>query len=190
MGKMCVHYFDCTGNEIEILRQGPRKVGGYWITMKRVTRLTFINFPSLEFLLPSLILRNSCFSPTDRYSAQIFFSKSCQSACQQSWNLKCPIIGGDQKISQQLLLDYEQELGENPLAGIRKWPYERKLLFNGILFPLFWAGLSKKTWNFSVGFEIWDLLTICLKLLGFTCQDDMLNDVSFSNWNSRYKDAL
>jgi hypothetical protein len=134
-------------------------------------------FPSLEFFTAILDTEELLFSPTDRYQRQSFFNRCQIRLANKVETLSVPIIGRRPKISQSAIrIDYEQNWEKIHLRGIQS--AYGKAPFYEFYFPYFEAVYQKKhefLWDLN-----WDLLTICLKLLGLPVKMDMLNDVSFS----------
>jgi len=134
-------------------------------------------FPSLEFFTAILDSEELLFSPLDRYQRQSFFNRCQIRLANKVETLSVPIVGRRPKISQSAIrIDYEQNWEKIHLRGIQS--AYGKAPFYEFYFPYFEAVYQKKhefLWDLN-----WDLLTICLKLLGLPVKIGTLNDVSFS----------
>jgi hypothetical protein len=134
-------------------------------------------FPSLEFFTAILDSEELLFSPIDRYQRQSFFNRCQIRLANKVETLSVPIVGRRPKISQSAIrIDYEQNWEKIHLRGIQS--AYGKAPFYEFYFPYFEAVYQKKhefLWDLN-----WDLLTICLKLLGLPVKIGTLNDVSFS----------
>jgi hypothetical protein len=134
-------------------------------------------FPSLEFFTAILDSEELLFLPIDRYQRQSFFNRCQIRLANKVETLSVPIVGRRPKISQSAIrIDYEQNWEKIHLRGIQS--AYGKAPFYEFYFPYFEAVYQKKhefLWDLN-----WDLLTICLKLLGLPVKIGTLNDVSFS----------
>ncbi|MFT5773690.1 MAG: hypothetical protein ACI9ZX_003099, partial [Algoriphagus sp.] len=133
--------------------------------------------PSLEFFTAILDSEELLFLPIDRYQRQSFFNRCQIRLANKVETLSVPIVGRRPKISQSAIrIDYEQNWEKIHLRGIQS--AYGKAPFYEFYFPYFEAVYQKKhefLWDLN-----WDLLTICLKLLGLPVKIGTLNDVSFS----------
>jgi hypothetical protein len=134
-------------------------------------------FPSLEFFTAILDSEELLFLPIDRYQRQSFFNRCQIRLANKVETLSVPIVGRRPKISQSAIrIDYEQNWEKIHLRGIQS--AYGKAPFYEFYFPYFEVVYQKKhefLWDLN-----WDLLTICLKLLGLPVKIGTLNGVSFS----------
>jgi len=143
------------GNWIEIFEtKASESFGDKLNNMKRVLAdLHYFPSPSI-FYCPSLITEELLFSaPRMRFiQAAIFFQSLQIRLANKSWNLKCGLLSGGDRLASQLFdCNYEQNWEKIPLCGESKVLWKK--LFLRIYFPYFWSRLSKKNMNFC-GFEL------------------------------------
>ncbi len=144
--------------------------------MKRVL-VDLHYFPSLEFFTSILDAEELLFSSSDRYQRQSFFNRCQIRLANKVETLSVPIVGRRPKISQSAIrIDFEQNWEKVHLRGIQS--AYGKAPFYEFYFPYFEAVYQKKhefLWDLN-----WDLLTICLKLLGLPVKMDTLNEVGIA----------
>jgi hypothetical protein len=134
-------------------------------------------FPSLEFFTAILDSEELLFLPSDRYQRQSYFNRCQIRLANKVETLSVPIVGRRPKISQSAIrIDYEQNWEKVHLRGIQS--AFGKAPFYEYYFPYFEAVYQKKhefLWDLN-----WELLTICLKLLGLPVKMGRLNEVGIS----------
>lgn len=135
-------------------------------------------YPSLEFFTAILDSDNLLFLPSDRYQRQSFFNRCQIRLANKVETLSVPIVGGRPKISQSAIrIDYEQNWEKVHLRGIQS--AYGKAPFYEFYFPYFESIYKKKhefLWDLN-----WEIMTICLKLLGLPVKMGMLNEEHYSS---------
>jgi hypothetical protein len=134
-------------------------------------------FPSLEFFTAILESEEILFMPSDRYQRQSFFNRCQIRLANKVETLSVPIVGRRPKISQSAIqIDYEQNWEKVHLRGIQS--AYGKAPFYEYYFPYFEAVFQRNhkfLWDLN-----WDILTICLKLLGLPAKMVSLTEASIS----------
>ncbi len=134
-------------------------------------------FPNLEFFTAILDADELLFLPTDRYQRASFFNRCQIRLANKVETLSVPIVGRRPKIPQLAIqIDYEQNWEKVHLRGIQS--AYGKAPFYEFYFPYFEPIFEKKyarLWDLN-----WEILTICLKLLGLTAKMSIVEDLNFS----------
>lgn len=130
-------------------------------------------FPNLEFFTAILAYDELLFIPEDRYQRQSFFNRCQVRLANKVETLSVPIVGRRPKIAQSAIqIDYEQNWEKVHLRGIQS--AYGKAPFYEFYFPYFETVYQKKyefLWDLN-----WELLTICLKLLGLPVKMRVLDE--------------
>lgn len=130
-------------------------------------------FPSLEFFTAILDCEEILFSPSDRYQRQSFFNRCQIRLANKVETLSIPIVGRRPKINQSAIrIDFEQNWEKIHLRGIQS--AYGKAPFYEFYFPYFEEVFQKKyefLWDLN-----WEILTICLKILGLPVKMDVLEE--------------
>ncbi|MFC5625730.1 WbqC family protein [Algoriphagus winogradskyi] len=120
-------------------------------------------FPNLEFFAAIADAEELIFFPEERYQRQSYFNRTQIRLANKTGTLSVPIQGRRPRLSlQKIKIDYTQNWAKIHLRGIQS--AYGKAPFYEYYFPYFEKVFSQNTeslWDLN-----WDLLTICLKLLG------------------------
>ncbi|WP_339865965.1 WbqC family protein [uncultured Algoriphagus sp.] len=120
-------------------------------------------FPNLEFFAAIADAEELLFFPEERYQRQSYFNRTQIRLANKTGTLSVPIQGRRPRISlKKIKIDYTQNWAKIHLRGIQS-AYGKAPFFE-YYFPYFekvFQQNPESLWDLN-----WDLLTICLKLLG------------------------
>jgi hypothetical protein len=120
-------------------------------------------FPSLEFFAAIQGMGELIFSPEDLYQRQSYYNRTTIRLANKIETLSVPIVGRRPRVANELIrIDFTQDWQKIHLRGIQSG-YGKAPFFE-FYFPYFESLFSQKRgslWDLN-----WEILTICLKLVG------------------------
>jgi hypothetical protein len=120
-------------------------------------------FPSLEFFAAIQGMGELIFSPEDLYQRQSYYNRTIIRLANKIETLSVPIVGRRPRVAnERIRIDFTQDWQKIHLRGIQSG-YGKAPFFE-FYFPYFESLFSQKReslWELN-----WEILTICLKLVG------------------------
>ncbi len=130
-------------------------------------------FPSLEFFTAIQGNEKLLFTPKSIYQRQSYFNRTRIRLANKIETLSVPIVGRRPRIPQdRVAIDFTQDWQKIHLRGIQS--AYGKAPFYEYYFPYFEAVFKKRVdllWDLN-----WEILTICLKLLGSAVKMEVLEE--------------
>lgn len=136
-------------------------------------------FPNLEFFATIAEAEELVFFPEERYQRQSYFNRAQILLANKVGTLSVPIKGRRPRVSQKnIQIDYEQNWLTIHLRTIQS--AYGKAPFYEYYFPYFEKVFQQKPENL---WELnWQILTICLKLLGLPAKMRVQDSASDKSW--------
>jgi hypothetical protein len=144
-------------------------------------------FPNLEFFAAIADADELVFFPEERYQRQSFFNRTQIRLANKVGTLSVPIQGRRPRISQERIkIDYTQNWVNIHLRGIQS--AYGKAPFYEYYFPYFEKVFRQ---NLESLWELnWEMLTICLKLLGLPVKLRVQQNNQEQTWTSDIRGQL
>jgi hypothetical protein len=128
-------------------------------------------FPSLEFFAAIQGVEELIFFPEDIYQRQSYYNRTRIRLANKIETLSIPIVGRRPRVANELIrIDFTQDWQKIHLRGIQSG-YGKAPFFE-FYFPYFESLFSQKReslWDLN-----WEILTICLKLIGLSAKMSVL----------------
>lgn len=144
-------------------------------------------FPNLEFFAAIAEAEELVFFPEETYQRQSFFNRTQIRLANKVGTLSVPIQGRRPRISQKMIkIDNDQNWVNIHLRGIQS--AYGKAPFYEYYFPYFekvFQQNRESLWELN-----WEMLTICLKLLGLPVKMRVQNKNQDQTWTSNIRGQL
>jgi len=128
-------------------------------------------FPSLEFFAAIQGVEELIFFPEDIYQRQSYYNRTRIRLANKIETLSIPIVGRRPRVAnERIRIDFTQDWQKIHLRGIQSG-YGKAPFFE-FYFPYFESLFSQKReslWDLN-----WEILTICLKLIGLSAKMSVL----------------
>ncbi|MEP2297540.1 WbqC family protein, partial [Algoriphagus sp.] len=155
--------------------------------MKKSIAVDLHYFPNLEFFVAIAGADELVFFPEEKYQRQSFFNRTQIRLANSVGTLSVPIKGRRPRIAQdKIQIDYDQNWMNIHLRSIQS--AYGKAPFYEYYFPYFekiFLQHHENLWRLN-----WEMLTICLKLLGFSVKMGIHKSFQEQSWTADIRGEL